>query len=114
MTRTRSYSNAVRAERARHFACRIAVAADRRRRTEATMGLLASGDITATEAAELLGVHRSTIMRRCKVQNINPKQARAALLVRLAACAEKFGELFEVTFTSAGPRLRERTPNPNP
>jgi hypothetical protein len=83
MTRTRSYSNAVRTDRARHFAARIACAADRRRRREAVEGLLAPGDITASEAAHLPGVHRSTILRRCKALGINPKQARAALPITL-------------------------------
>jgi hypothetical protein len=89
---------AVRTERARHFAARIACAADCRRRREAVEGLLAQGDITATEAADLLGCHRSTILRRCKALGIDPSKARADLLVRLAACASHFAPLFELTF----------------
>jgi hypothetical protein len=94
MTRTRSYSNAVRTERARHFAARIACAADRRRR-EAAMAYLAAGELKVSEVADMLGLHRATIARQAKAMGIDPRKARAGLLARLAKVAHLFAPLFD-------------------
>ena len=98
-------------ERQRHHDAIARCTEDRLNRRDAAMRLLGDGDITTAECARLLGCHRATVTRRAKAMGINPKQARAALLKRLSACAEKFGELFEVTFTSAGPRERSHPDN---
>ena len=69
---TRRYSNAVRTERARHFAAVEAVAEDRRRRRDAVMALVAEGELKVSEAASILGMHPMTIRRHAKAAGSRP------------------------------------------
>jgi DNA-binding MurR/RpiR family transcriptional regulator len=48
------------------------------------MALIAEGEITATEAARLLGMHRTTVTRWARAFGIDSRKARADLLSRLA------------------------------
>jgi hypothetical protein len=49
------------------------------------MAILATGRLTAAEAADALGVSRWTVYRRCKALDIAPTAARAEYLRRLVA-----------------------------
>ena len=95
---TRRYSNAVRTERARHFAAVEAVAEDRRRRRDAAMGLIAAGELTASEGARMTGLHLSTVRRQAKAMGFDPRQARRDYLAQLAAHAADYAALFDIVY----------------
>jgi hypothetical protein len=59
------------------------------------MVYLAAGELKVSEVADMLGLHRATIARQAKAMGIDPKQARADLLVRLAKGAHLFAPLFD-------------------
>jgi hypothetical protein len=55
------------------------------------MSLVGAGEITAAEAARMLGVHRGTIGRRCTALGIDPAAARAAYLQWMIKVAARIG-----------------------
>jgi excisionase family DNA binding protein len=69
------------------------------------MAHVAAGELTTSEAADMLGVSRSTVARWAKARGIDVRAARANLLVRLAADAAKFAPLFDMVY---GDRCADR------
>lgn len=53
----------------------------------------------------MLGVSPSTVARWAKARGIDPRKARADLLVRLAADAAKFAKVFDLMY---GDRCADR------